>query len=80
MSTEIDVANDLIFKNIKLHALNGRRIFDTWHKTQWLLESGLVDVSPLITHKLRLDDIDKAMDLIEGGQACKVILLPKLSY
>lgn len=79
MSTEIDVANDLIFKNIKLHALNGRRIFDTWHKTQWLLESGLVNVSPLITHQLRLDDIDKAMDLIEGGRACKIVLLPKLA-
>ena len=79
MSTEIDVANDLIFKNIKLHALNGRRIFDTWHKTQWLLESGLVDVSSLITHQLPLDEIDRAMELIEDGQACKIVLLPKLS-
>ena len=79
VSTEIDVANDLIFKNIKLHALNGRRIFDSWHRTQWLLESGAVDVSPLITHKLRLDEIDRAMGLIEGGQACKIVLYPKLS-
>lgn len=73
---EIDVANDLIFKNIKLHAINGRRIFDTWYKTQKLLESGVVDIRPLITHQFGLDEIDRAMGLIESGHACKIILRP----
>ena len=76
-SVEVDVANDLIFKNVTLHALNGRRIFDTWYKTQWLLESGAVDVRPLITHELDLEEIDRAMDLLASGDACKIILKPR---
>lgn len=71
------MANDLIFKNVTLHALNGRRIFDTWYKTQWLLESGAVDVRPLITHELDLEEIDRAMDLLASGDACKIILKPR---
>lgn len=76
-SVEIDVANDLIFKNVALHALNGRRIFDTWYKTRWLLESGAVDVSPLVTHRLDLEEIDHAMGLLASGDACKIILEPR---
>ena len=76
-SVEIDVASDLIFKNIKLHAVNGRRIFETWYKTQWLLESGAVDVRPLITHELDMEEIDRAIDLLASGDACKIILRPR---
>ena len=49
---EIDVADAMIFKNLSVLALNGRRIFDTWYKTSWMLESGVVDLSPLITARL----------------------------
>jgi threonine 3-dehydrogenase len=41
---EIDVAENMIFKNLTVRALNGRRIFDTWYKTRWLLEHGVVDL------------------------------------
>ena len=73
----IDVAESMIFKNLTVLALNGRRIFDTWYKTRWLLENGVVDLRPLITKEMGLEDIDEAMENLAAGQACKIILRPK---
>ncbi len=73
---EIDVAENMIFKNLTVLALNGRRIFDTWYKTRWMLEGGVVDLRPLITRQLLFDDIDEAMELLSSGQACKIVLRP----
>ena len=72
----VDIAEDLIFKNLTVLALNGREIFDTWHKTRELLETGLVDLKPLISHTLSLDKIMDAFDLLKGGNACKIVIKP----
>ena len=70
----IDVAENMIFKNLTVLALNGRRIFDTWYRTRWLLESGLVDVRPLITSEMALEDFHEALELLSSGQASKIVL------
>ena len=74
----IDVAESMIFKNLTVLALNGRRIFDTWYRTRWLLESGVVDLRPLITKETSLESIEEAMNLLASGEACKIILRPRL--
>ncbi len=73
---EIDVAEALIFKNLNVLALNGRRIFETWYKTRWLLESGVVDLRPLITHRYPIDSVDTALGQLQAGEACKIIVFP----
>jgi threonine 3-dehydrogenase len=73
---EIDVAEALIFKNLSVLALNGRKIFETWYRTRWLLESGVVDVRPLITKELPLEEFDEAFALLAAGEACKIVLYP----
>lgn len=73
----IDVAERMIFKNLTVLALNGRRIFDTWYRTRWLLEGNVVDVRPLISHQVGLEDIEEAMGLLSAGQACKIVVRPK---
>ena len=73
---EIDVAENMIFKNLTVLALNGRRIFDTWYKTRWLLEDGVVDLAPLVTKTIGFDEVDDAMALLARGDACKIVLLP----
>ncbi len=73
----IDVAENMIFKNLTVLALNGRRIFDTWYRTRWLLENKVVDLRPLITREMGLEDIDEALTTLAAGQACKIILRPK---
>jgi threonine 3-dehydrogenase len=73
---EIDVAEGLIFKNLEVRALSGRRIFETWYRTRWLLESGVVDLRPLITHELPLERYEEAFAALEAGEACKIVLRP----
>ncbi len=73
---EIDIAEALIFKNLDVLALNGRRIFETWYRTRWLLESGVVDVRPLITHRYPLEEFETAFRQLAAGEACKVVLYP----
>ncbi len=73
---EIDVAESLIFKNLDVLAVNGRRIFATWYKTRWLLESGVVDLRPLITDEIELEDFDQAFAKLAAGEACKIVVYP----
>ncbi|HZS24227.1 MAG TPA: L-threonine 3-dehydrogenase [Gaiellaceae bacterium] len=72
----IDVADTLIFKNLEVRAVSGRRIFDSWYRTRWLLESGVVDVRPLVTHELPLHEFEDAFRALEEGEACKIVLYP----
>jgi threonine 3-dehydrogenase len=72
---EIDVAESLIFKNLSVLALNGRKVFDTWYKTRWLLESGRVDLRPLVTTFTGLDDHETAFRTLRDGNAAKIVFL-----
>jgi threonine 3-dehydrogenase len=76
---ELDVAEALIFKNLEVSAVSGRKIWDTWYRTRWLLEHDVVDLRPLITAELGLEQFQRAFDLLESGEACKVVLHPDLA-
>jgi threonine 3-dehydrogenase len=73
---EVDVAESLIFKNLTVTAVNGRQIFGTWYRTRWLLEHGVVDLRPLITHRYPLTEFERALEELDAGEACKVVLFP----
>jgi threonine 3-dehydrogenase len=72
----IDIAESLIFKNLTVSAVNGREIWETWYTTRWLLEHGVVDLEPLITARMPLERFDEAFELLESGNACKIVLEP----
>ena len=74
-TVEIDVAA-AIFKNLTVQAVSGRRIFATWYRTRWLLESGAVDLRPLITHEYSLEDWEQVFTKLEAGEACKIVVYP----
>jgi len=48
----------------------------TFEKSIHLISSGKVDVNAIVTHKLPLEEVIKAFDLIERKEAIKVILIP----
>ncbi|WP_187116880.1 L-threonine 3-dehydrogenase [Rubeoparvulum massiliense] len=72
----LDIANELVFKGITVQGITGRRMFSTWQQTAALLQSGRVDLTPLITHRLSLERFEEAFTLIKEGKAGKVVLLP----
>jgi len=72
----LDLNALVIQKGVTVHGIFGRRIWDTWEHTRRYLETGLVDVSPLITHRIGLDDVEEAMKLLEHGESGKVVMFP----
>ena len=65
--------NKAIFKGLQFKGIYGREMFDTWHKALAMLESGL-DISPILTHRFSFEDFEKGFDVLNKGQASKVIL------
>lgn len=70
---ELDLANSIIFKAVRVEGIFGRRMWQTWEQMTVLLKRGL-DVSPIITHRLPLERFEEAFSLLESGEAGKVIL------
>jgi threonine 3-dehydrogenase len=64
------------FKGLTLHAIVGRRVFDTWIKMLDLLRAGL-EVSDLVTDEFEgLERFHDAVELLENRKAMKVVFYP----
>ena len=72
----VDLSELVIMQGLRLYGIYGRRIYDTWERTQALLRGGSLDVAPIITHRLDLGEWQQAFDLIASRHAGKVVLLP----
>lgn len=68
----IDI-DQVIFKGIDLQGIVGRRLWETWGQMGALLKSGKLDLSPVVTHQMKFDDFQTAMELMNAGQAGKVV-------
>ncbi len=71
-STQIDWDN-IIFKGLQLKGIYGREMFETWYLMEQMLMSGL-DLSPMITHRYKVDDFQKGFDVMDSGNCGKVLL------
>ena len=63
----------VIFNMLTLKGIYGREMYETWYKMTVMLQSGL-DIRPVITHRFEYREFHKAFEVIESGQAAKVIL------
>ena len=72
----VDLSDFVIQKGLRIFGIYGRRIYDTWERTQALLRSGALDVTPIITHRFDLADWERGFELIASRHAGKVVLLP----
>ncbi len=63
----------VIFNGLTLSGIYGRRMFETWYKMTAMLQTGL-DISPVITHRLRYIDFQEGFELMCSGNSGKVIL------
>jgi threonine 3-dehydrogenase len=72
---DVDLANEIIFKGLRVYGITGRRIFDTWYRLAGLFRAGL-DIRPIVTHTFPLEEFQRGFELIDSGQCGKVVLLP----
>jgi 2-desacetyl-2-hydroxyethyl bacteriochlorophyllide A dehydrogenase len=69
------IAQNLITRN-ELTVLGSYIARHTFPEAVRLLETGKLNVKPLITHRLKLKDIKKGIAAMEKGQAIKAIVFP----
>lgn len=63
----------VIFKGLEIKGVYGREMFETWYKMASLIQSGL-DLSPILTHEMPVDDFQNGFEVMLSGQSGKVIL------
>ncbi len=69
--------NTLVFKNIKLQAVTGRRLFQTWYTASRWLRNGVLKPEKLdhvITHEFKFEDFEHVFEIMEEGKCGKIIL------
>ncbi len=72
----LDLGKYFIDKELTVKGVFGRKIWDTWFEVSKLLTSGKVDLTKMITHKFKLKDFEKAMQVMKSGECGKILLVP----
>lgn len=65
--------NKFIWKGLKMKGIYGREIFETWHKMDSMIRSGL-DIAPIITHRLPYTEFREDFEAMNSGKSGKVVL------
>lgn len=73
---EIDLGSQIVFKEATVIGIHGRRMYETWTIMSNLLDKGLLNINPIITHVLKLEEFEKGFEILEKGLGGKVILVP----
>ena len=63
----------IIFKALTLKGIYGREMWETWYQMEQMLISG-IDLTPIITHRMHIDEFQEGFGIMESGQCGKVIL------
>jgi threonine 3-dehydrogenase len=58
---------------LTLKGVYGREMYETWYQMTVMLESGL-DISPVITHRLKYCDFEAGFAAMKAGSSGKVVL------
>lgn len=72
----VDWGKHLINKELTIKSVFGRTIWDTWEKASELLVSGKLDLKQLVTHRFKLAEFEKAMQVMKSQECGKVLLTP----
>lgn len=64
--------DQVIFKGLTIKGVYGREMFETWYKMTQLVLGGL-DLSPVLTHQIHIDDFQQGFDVMDDGTCGKVV-------
>lgn len=69
----LDLVNDIIYKEATVYGITGRTMFGSWAEASDILNSGKIDISPVITHHFPMEQFDQAFEIAASGTAGKII-------
>ncbi len=64
--------DQVIFKGLHIKGIYGREMFETWYKMAQMVIGGL-DLTPLLTHRVAIDDYMIGFEAMKSGQCGKVV-------
>ncbi len=73
-AVKINLARDVIFKGLHVYGVVGRRMYETWIEMRNFLAAGLLDIDPVITHRLPFERFEEGIEAMSAGEAAKVVL------
>jgi len=65
--------NPVVFKGLTVKGVYGREMYETWYKSTMMIESGM-DVTPVVTHRFPFSEFEQAFEILNSGNAAKIIL------
>jgi threonine 3-dehydrogenase len=72
----LNFSEDIIFKGLTVQGINGRRMYQTWYQMTALLKAGKLELHPVITDRIAMQDFPKAMERLKTGEASKILVYP----
>lgn len=73
---ELDLANDLIYREVELTGISGRKIWDTWEDFATVMKGPYFKLDKVLGGKFRLEEFDRAVEQIRSGVGGKMLLYP----
>lgn len=70
----LDLSKLLIFKGTTMLGINGRRMFETWYQMENLLLSERLELDPIITHVIEMNEFESGLKMMQSGEAIKVVM------
>src|SRR5205085_12686240 len=72
----LNFSEDIIYKRITTQDINGRRMYQTWYQMTALLKAGKLELHPVITDRIAMQDFSKGMERMNTGEASKILVDP----
>lgn len=72
----VDLTEQVIFKAARVYGITGRHLFETWYLVQSLIQQHRVDLRPILSLQVPLEEVDQAMQSMLEGKVSKIALYP----
>jgi threonine 3-dehydrogenase len=73
---EFDLGNLVVLKGVTVFGIAGRKLWETWYEARGLVRGGAVDLTPIVTHRFKLEEFEKAFAAMASGNSGKVVMFP----
>ncbi len=76
-AVKLDVNELIVTKDVIVHGVYGRIMWDTWYRVASLLRSKAVDLERLVTHQFHgLSKFEEAMKIMKSRRSGKIVVFP----
>jgi len=72
----LDLANDLIYREVEFTGVSGRRIWGTWENFVKVMNGPYYKFEKALGNKYALEDFDQALEAIRSGVPGKMLIYP----